>query len=80
MELVEDDLVAVVIVERRKGRRAFQPVVLVNVLERCIVDAVPGDKPSGLIAIDAIGQVPASIVIADRRKSSDQRELAAADG
>ena len=80
VEAVEDEEVALGIVEGGKGRDALEMVHGGEGVHFVVFDLVPGDVPAGMVGLDADGEIGGAEVVADGGQAGHEGELRAADG
>jgi len=80
IEAVEDEEVALGIVECGEGGDALEMVHGGKGVHLVVFNLVPGDVPAGMVGLDADGQVHGAEVVADGGQTGHERELRAADG
>ena len=79
VETVENQEVALGIIESGKGGDPLQVVHGGEGFHLVVVDLVPGDVPAGMVGLDADGKVHGAEVVADGGKAGHEGELGAAD-
>src|SRR5258708_30287171 len=80
VEAIEDEEVAVGVVEGGKGGDGLEVVHGGEGVHVVVVNLVPGDVPAGEVGLDADGEVHGAEVVADGGEAGHEGELGAADG
>ncbi len=80
VEAVEDEEVALGVVQGGEGGDALEMVHGGEGVHLVVVNLVPGDVPAGVVGLDADGEIHGAEVVADGGEAGHERELGAADG
>ena len=75
IEAVEDEEVALGVVECREGGDALEMVHGGEGVHLVVFDLVPGDVPAGMVGLDADGQIHGAEVVADGGQAGHEGEL-----
>lgn len=77
---VEDEEIALGIVERRESRDALEVVLGSKGIHFFVFNLVPGDVPAGVVGLNSDRKIHGAEVVADGGQAGHEGELRAADG